>query len=493
MHNLFLRYPNKSIRVFEILIPATSWFIITMPIWLSFYHPAFVAYLIITFDVYWFYKSVALVTYALRSFVTYTAHATVNWKQLSSQLPHYNDLYHVVIIPEYNEPIHILRRTLENLKNQDFPAKRLLVVLATESKDEKAIETTMQLIREFQDVFYHVLITKHILVRGEISGKSSNMAFAAKAVVAYMKSHALPFTWTTVTSCDADALPHSKYFSALSYQFLLDKDREFHFYQGSIMFYNNIWRIPLPNRFMNTLNSIWNLAVLSQKNRLINFSTYSLSLQTAIDVGYWSVDVIPEDYHMFFKVYFAKGEKVEVRPIYLPILVDAAESHSFLNTFINHYEQNKRWAWGVSDIPYVIRQAVLTTNIPLLNRFSKISNLLEHHILWPVNWFLITIGSAVPSLINPQFGRTVLGHNLSRISSGILTLSTIFLVIVFIIDWRIKPPPPKDYPRWKIPLLYLQWVTLPFISFFLSALPGLDAHTRLMLGKRLEYRVTEKV
>ena len=31
------------------------------------------------------------------------------------------------------------------------------------------------------------------------------------------------------------------------------------------------------------------------------------------------------------------------------------------------------------------------------------------------------------------------------------------------------------------------------ISFFLSALPGLDAHTRLMLGKRLEYRVTEKV
>ena len=259
------------------------------------------------------------------------------------------------------------------------------------------------------------------------------------------------------------------------------------------MFYNNIWRIPLPNRFMNTLNSIWNLAVLSQKNRLINFSTYSLALQTVIDVGYWSVDVIPEDYHMFFKVFFAKGEKVHVRPIYLPVLVDAAESHGFINTFINHYEQNKRWAWGVSDIPYVIRQAILTKNIPTLSKFSKISNLLEHHILWPVNWFLITLGSTIPPLINPQFGRTVLGHNLSRISSGILTLSTIFLVIVFIIDWRIKPPPPKDYPRWKIPLLYLQWITLPFISFFLSALPGLDAHTRLMLGKRLEYRVTEKV
>lgn len=97
-----------------------------------------------------------------------------------------------------------------------------------------------------------------------------------------------------------------------------------------------------------------------------------------------------------------------------------------MNTFINQYEQNKRWAWGVSDIPYVIRQAVLTKDIPFVSKFSKISNLLEHHILWPVNWFLITIGSAVPPLINPQFGRTVLGHNLSTISSGILTLSTIF-------------------------------------------------------------------
>ena len=34
---------------------------------------------------------------------------------------------------------------------------------------------------------------------------------------------------------------------------------------------------------------------------------------------------------------------------------------------------------------------------------------------------------------------------------------------------------------------------LPIIGFFFSALPGLDAHTRLMLGKYIEYKVTEKV
>ena len=31
------------------------------------------------------------------------------------------------------------------------------------------------------------------------------------------------------------------------------------------------------------------------------------------------------------------------------------------------------------------------------------------------------------------------------------------------------------------------------VGFFFNALPGLDAHTRLLLGRYIEYRVTEKV
>ncbi len=493
MRRLFLRYPNKTQRLLEIAIPLTSWVIITMPLWLSFWHPALVAYLIITFDVYWFYKSVTMVLYALKSFVTFTAHVAVNWLEQAKKLPNYDKLWHVVIIPEFQEPVHILRRTLENLTKQDFPKQRMVIVLATETKDPNSIATAALLKEEFAEHFGHFLVTQHSLVPGEIAGKSSNMAWAAKQAERHLVKHRIPFEWTTITSCDADALPHPKYFSALAYQFLSDARRHDHLYQGSIMFYNNIWRIPLPNRFLNTLSSIFNLAVLSQPSRLINFSTYSMSLKTAKEVGYWAVDVIPEDYHMFFSVFFARGEHVAVKPIFLPVLVDAAESHGFFNTFVNQYEQAKRWAWGVSDIPYVIRQTVLHPEIRLSRRLYRVLSLLEHHLLWPTNWFILTIGSAVPPLINPVFGRTVLGHNLARISSGILTLSTIFLILVFIIDWRIKPPPPKSYPKWKLPLLYLQWLTLPIISFFLSALPGLDAHTRLMLGKRLEYRVTEKI
>lgn len=493
MRQIFTKYQHAIDRGLEIAIPGLSWVLITMPLWLSFWHPALVAYLIITFDVYWFYKSFTLAYFAIRSYLTLQAHIKVDWLSEAKTLKGFNDIHHVIVIPEYKEPIHILERTLKNIVSQDFPKSRLIVVLATEMKDEEATKTGELLEKKFGKIFGSFIITRHPLVTGEVAGKSSNMAYAAKYIVPILKEKNIDITNTTITSCDADAMLHPKYFSYLSCLFLKDPKRMYHFYQGAILFYSNIWRIPLPNKMFNTISSIWNLSLLSQPNRFINFSTYSLSLKTVIDAGYWDPDVIPEDYHMFFKVYFTKGKDVNTQGIFLPVLVDAAESHGMIKTFINHYEQSKRWAWGVSDIPFVIRNAFLHPEIPTLDKTRRILMLLEQHVLWPTNWFILTLGSTLPPLVNPVFGRTVLGHNLSRFSSGILTMSTIFLIIVFIIDWRMKPPRPKDYAMWKLPFLYLQWFTLPFISFFLSALPGLDAHTRLMLGKRLEYRVTEKI
>jgi len=493
MRQLFDRYPNRTQRFLEILVPGLSWMLITMPVWLSFWHPAMVAYLIITFDIYWFYKSFTLALYAVQAFITMNAHVKFDWLAAATKLPHFDEVYHVVIIPEYHEPIHILRRTLDNLTKQDFPHERLIVVLASEDKDPDAKATGKLLKDEFGNKFGHFLVTRHVLHIGEVAGKSSNMAWAGRRLTRALKVWNIPLTYTTVTSCDADALLHPKYFSYLTHEYLTDDKREFHFYQGAILFYSNIWRIPLPGRVLNTIYSISNLALLKQRTRLINFSTYSLSLKTAIAAGYWAVDVIPEDYHLFFKVYFRFGREVSTRSIFLPVLVDAAESHGFWRTMVNQYEQSKRWAWGISDIPFVIRNAFLHNEIPVTDRVRRLLLLLEQHVFWSSNWFILTVGSMVPPLINPAFGRTVLGHNLSRLSSSILTLALVFLIIVIIVDWKTKPPRPKDFKAWNLPFLYIQWLTLPVVAFFLAALPGLDAHTRLILGKRLEYRVTEKV
>jgi len=493
MRHIVRHFPEKTTRLLEIIIPSLSWILITMPLWLSFWHPALVAYLIITFDVFWFYKSFNLASNAIQSFVTMNAHVKVDWLSLAKKLPNYKNVYHVVIIPEYHEPIHILRRTLENLTKQDIPKEKLIVVLATETKDPDSIETAQILKNEFSTIFGKFLVTRHALKIGELAGKSSNMSCAVKETMKQIKKWNIPTTFITITSCDADALLHPKYFSYLSHLFLTDTNREYHFYQGAILFYNNIWRIPLPSRVVNTMFSISNLALLSQKNKLINFSTYSLALTTAVKVGYWDTDVIPEDYHMFFKVYFMFGEKVRTKSIFLPLLLDSAESHGFWRTMVNQYEQSKRWAWGISDVPFVVKNAMEHTEIAWGDRFRRVTQLLEQHVFWPSNWFILTVGSVVPPLVNPAFGRTVLGHSLSQLSSGILTLSMIFLLVIIILDLRTKPPRPKEFSAWKLPFLYIQWLTVPIVSFFLSALPGLDAHTRMLLGKRLEYRVTEKV
>jgi hypothetical protein len=75
----------------------------------------------------------------------------------------------------------------------------------------------------------------------------------------------------------------------------------------------------------------------------------------------------------------------------------------------------------------------------------------------------------------------------------ILTICLIFLAIVLFIDYRQRPPRPKEVSRLRALLIPLEFILMPISGFIFTALPGLDAHTRLMLGKYIEYRVTEKV
>lgn len=493
MKRIIEKYPQKTIRFLEILIPGTSWAVITMPVWLSFFYPEGVAYFVIAFDVYWFYKSFTLAFNAIRSYLTLSAHVKVDWFSEAKKIPGWEKIHHVIIIPEYKEKISLLRKTLKNLTYQDFPHDQISVILATEKRDPDAKTKGRVLKEEFKDNFAHFWVTYHQLSPGEVAGKSSNMAWAGRFVTKKLKSLGFNLKNVTVTSCDADVLLHPKFFSYLAFAYLSDPDRRYHFYQAAILFYSNIWQIPLPGRMLNTISSILNLSLLSQGLRLINFSTYSLSLKTVQEVGFWGVDVIPEDYHLFFKTYFKKGERVKVVPIFLPVLAQAAQSPGFWRTMVNQFEQSKRWAWGVSDVPRVLKNYFLHPEIPFWDRTFRLAVLLEQHIVWPTNWFILTLGSTVPPLLNPRFAKTVLGYSLGSISSTILTICAVFLLVIIFLDLKMKPPRPKEFARWKTPTLYLQWLTLPIVSFFLSALPGLDAHTRLMLGKRLEYRVTEKV
>jgi len=74
-----------------------------------------------------------------------------------------------------------------------------------------------------------------------------------------------------------------------------------------------------------------------------------------------------------------------------------------------------------------------------------------------------------------------------------LTLSMTMLILYIYLDIKIRARVNMKTPFFNLPLLMVQWYLLPVVSFFFSSLPALDAHTRILLGKKLKYKVTEKV
>ncbi len=493
MERLFEVHPRGMQRFIEIILPLTSWFLITVPVWLSPFHPAWVAYFILGFDIYFFYKSLSVTIFSSMSYIKLRRLEKIDWLTKARSLKEFSKVYHVIILTNYKEPIEKVHKTLEYLKNQDFPKKRIFVIMAMEEREGQEAKIRAELlIAEFQDDFGLLTALYHPDLPNELKGKASNSTYTAKIISKEIRKRNINPDLVTVTSCDADSLLPQKYFSYLTYQFLTDQDRYLHFYWAPVLLYSNFWDIPLPVRIQATISSIVRLSLLARPDNLIPLSTYSMSLTLLKKIGYWDTDIIPEDWHIFLQAFFALGEKVKTVPIYLTISRDAVNSGSLLSTFRSRYEQEKRWAWGVTDVPYAIKKFFTSPKIAFLPKLFRVLYVVEAHLFWPTSFFLLTLAASIPALVNPVFSRTSLGHNLPQISGFILTVTTTFLIILIIIDAKSRPKRPSTYSIARTPLLLFQWILLPIITFFFSSLPALEAHTRLLLGKRLEYKVTEK-
>ena len=489
-----LKYDKQVHRFLEILPGTFSWTLILFPVWGSFWIPHYVAYFIILFDIFWFYKSGSFAISSLVSHVKMNASKKYDWTSDAKKLPDFKKVHHLIVVPTYTEPLHTIERGIDSIVHQDMPHDQISVVLAFEEREGKAARDKARVLaKKYKGQFANFLVTYHPDIAGEVKGKSSNEAYAgklAKKVLVDRQGRDIDFM--TVTSKDADGELSHKYLSCLTYKFLTSERRHLLFWQPIILFYSNIWRVPAPIRVMMALSSIWQTGQINRTDRLINYSMYSLSLKLLDEVGYWDVDVIPEDFRIFFKSYFAKGGKVEVEPLHLPVIADAAESTTYLKSLVNLYEQERRWAWGVSDDAYFIKNWISHTHIPFWPRTIRLLKVLEDHFLWPVNWFAITLGANIPVLLNPVFRETVMGQNLPRVSFAILTSCWLFLATIIILDLKQRPKREEATLLRKI-ILPFEYLLMPVVTFIFTALPGIDAHTRLMLGKYLEYKVTEKV
>jgi hypothetical protein len=152
----------------------------------------------------------------------------------------------------------------------------------------------------------------------------------------------------------------------------------------------------------------------------------------------------------------------------------------------------RRWAWGISDFPYVIRNDIANKRIPLSSKIVQTGRLFEGHFSWATAPLILTFVAWLPLYLNRQFSYAALAHNLPIITSRILTLASISIVMTIFISLISLPPKPKRYHGTKFLGMLAQWILLPVTSMCFSAFAAINAQTRLMFGKYLEFYVTEK-
>lgn len=491
-NKIFARYPVKTRRALELLPGVLVWALIFSPIWGSLFFPVALSYFILFFDIYWLYRSFSLVITASLASSKIKAAEKINWYDKTKNLPNVDKVQHVLVVLNYKETLEKLRPTLDVLAKQSFPAKQLHVVLAMEEREAEAKERGDILTKEYKGVFGSIFATYHPDVPGEVKGKSSNEAYAGRVAYAKLFENG-PFDidYATISSVDADSLFDKEYFSYLAYQFLKDKKPYNKFWQSAIVFHNNIWQVPAPIRVSAFFSNLYRIALLVQGDRMLTHATYSLSFRLLKEIDFWDVDVIPEDYRIFFKAFYRKKGQIWVEPIFLKTSMDATLSKGYINTLKNKYHQERRWSWGVSDNPLFIKWFLNVPGVPFFRKAMLTYNVFIDHLLWPSSWFIITIAANVMAIINPVFSRTALGFTLPQLAGAILNVSLIALLAMLYIDYKNRPANQHLPLRRKL-LFPFEFLLMPIVGFFLSALPALISHTQLMLGKRLEYKVTDK-
>ena len=493
---------SKRYRLWEMIPGFCAWMIILFPIWGAFVLPRAVAYFVIAFLVFWLYQSFKSAILAIRGYSKIQIDKNLNWLNLfkdnfRSFWLKYKDINHVIVISSYKEPVEVIEMAIGSLAAQiDIDLKKLHVILAQEARAGKANnnKTIKYFSQKYKNTFGNLIFTEHPPdIPGEIAGKHTNERFAAKYFKKnYIDKKKFNINHLTLTSCDVDTIFNPKFFSALTYNFASNPSRYQRFWQSPIFWHNNINQVPSLIRITGILGNVIHIANIQEPDGLFfNYSCYSSSFKLIDQSGYWDPDMIPEDWHIFLQAFFATSGRAAVEPIFLPTVVDAPGGKNYFNALKNRYSQCVRHAWGATDIPYAIEQARIHKEIPLVTRLLRIFKLIQTHLIWSSNWFILTLGTSLPVILNPRFFQTTFGYNLPRISNTILTICLIPLITLIILDWKLRPTCQKK-GFWNAVKNILQWPLMPIATLTMSVLPGLQSHTRLFFGKRLEYKTTDK-
>ena len=520
-------------RTFEILPGLTSWTILLGMIVLGFLKPLVAAVFVIAIDFYWLLRLFYLTIFLILSYLRLAIERQTDWmqrvhhvdrpeaspiplsggtlpqrfslaihsrelsalRQSPSTPPVSDELYHLVIIPVVKEDATIIEPGIQSLAQQTFPTKQILVVLAVEERAQLSVkEGARRLQQRYRQAFLDFLVVVHPDgLPGEAPVKGANATYAAKAADAYFDSRGITHDHVIASCFDADTVVSPQYMACLTYHFLITPDRTRASFQPIPVYHNNIWEAPGFARVLDIGASFFQLIEATNPEKLVTFSSHSMSFKALVEVGYWPVDMISDDSAIFWKAFLYYHGRYRTVPMYVTVSMDVVAADAWWKTAMNVYRQKRRWAWGVENFPLVMRGFLQDAGISLYDKIRLAFKLFEGHVGWATWAFLLTIIGWIPAVFaGREFSSSVLYYSAPRITATIFHLASVSLVTTIILSLLFLPRPPVKRPLLKSVGLTLEWLLVPLAVTCFSALPALDAQTRLMLGWPLDFWVTEK-
>lgn len=486
---------RRFYRFLEIVPGVAAWTTLIGVLLMSNYAPFFAAYFVIGFAIYWVLKT-AFLSYHLRyNWKRLRHHLKVDWPAMIERFE-YGHLYHMVILPFYQESEDIVNATIESIAGVNYDKKNVIVVLAAEERaGEEAQRIANKMKEKWGKTFSSFLVTTHPAdVPGEVAGKGSNATYAAEqARQQILDPHGIRYNHTLVSIFDIDTVLYPEYFNCLVWHFMtVDKPLKTSF-QPVPVFNNNIWEAPAIARVVAMSSTFWEMVQQERPERMATFSSHSVSFQTLYEIGYWQSNVVSEDSRIFWNLLMANDGDYQVMPLSYPVSMDANVAPTIWGTLKNIYKQHQRWTYGVENFCYIIYHFTKNKKISLRKRI--VISLQQAEGYWslvtnPIMLFIL--GWAPIFLGTHEFHQTVLSYNLPIMVRDLLTIAMFGLVVSSIISLTMLPPRPDGKSRLRYLTLALQWVLVPFTMIVFSAIPGLDSQTRLMFGKYMGFWVTPK-
>jgi hypothetical protein len=456
--------------------------------------PAIAAYVTILFSSFWLFKTVFLSVHLQHNFKRLRHAMETDWVERLANLK-YDQIVHLVILPFYRESYAVIEESVRALESARFPQGQIMVVLAGEERaGEEARETAERAKRELAEGFFDFVTTTHPQgLSGEIPGKGSNIAYAAREAAGVLTARDIAWENVIVSAFDVDTVAYPDYFPCLTWHYLTAENPLRASFQPVPLFNNNIWSAPMLSRVLAYSSTFWQMTLQERPERLATFSSHAVSLKTLAEAGYWQPNVVSEDSRIFWNLFIFYAGEYEVVPLSYPVSMDANVARGFFRTIANLYRQHRRWGYGVENVPYILFNFIKSPGIPL-GKKMKMSwiqvegfwSLATHPlVLFVFGWLPLFIGGHA-------FNTTVLSYNLPIIARWFLTFSMLGLIGSAVFCAYLVPQLPSTRSRWRRVPMVVQWVLVPFTMVTFSAIPGLEAQIRLMLGRYLGFWVTPK-